>query len=105
MPNMATNLSNGAMAPQLTLYRHQRDGDITVTAEFAPIEYTITYHLTAVPIILTTRYLHHRKQNHYFEGCYRTGYTFEGWYDAASDGNEVTQIAKGSTGNIDLYAY
>ena len=32
----------------------------------------------------------------------RTGYAFDGWYDEA--GNEVTQITKGSTGDMTLYA-
>jgi uncharacterized repeat protein (TIGR02543 family) len=34
----------------------------------------------------------------------KTGYTFDGWYDAATGGNEITQITKGSTGNVELYA-
>lgn len=35
----------------------------------------------------------------------RTGYTFSGWYDNAElTGSAITQIAKGSTGNKDLYA-
>ena len=32
------------------------------------------------------------------------GYTFAGWYDAATGGNKVTSITKGSTGNKTLYA-
>lgn len=34
----------------------------------------------------------------------RTGYTFEGWYKEKKFKNEVTEITKGSTGNITLYA-
>jgi|GEM_PF-4915047 len=34
----------------------------------------------------------------------KTGYDFVGWYDTASDGNKITQIVKGSSGNIVLYA-
>jgi uncharacterized repeat protein (TIGR02543 family) len=34
----------------------------------------------------------------------RTTHTFKGWYTAASGGTKVTQIVKGSTGNIVLYA-
>jgi uncharacterized repeat protein (TIGR02543 family) len=34
----------------------------------------------------------------------RTGYTFGGWYDAASGGNPVTGIPLGSTGNKEFYA-
>ena len=34
----------------------------------------------------------------------KTGYTFVGWYNAASGGDKVTEIAHGSTGDIVLYA-
>ena len=34
----------------------------------------------------------------------RTGYNFEGWYDAATGGNKVEKIVKGSTGEKTLYA-
>jgi uncharacterized repeat protein (TIGR02543 family) len=34
----------------------------------------------------------------------KTGYTFAGWFDASSGGNQVTQIALGSTGDKTLYA-
>lgn len=34
----------------------------------------------------------------------RKGYSFKGWYDQASGGNKVTGIAKGSTGDTDVYA-
>jgi uncharacterized repeat protein (TIGR02543 family) len=34
----------------------------------------------------------------------RTGYTFEGWFDAAIEGRQVTEIAQGSTGDKNLYA-
>ena len=37
-------------------------GDITVTAEFAPIEYTITYHLDGGTNDPSNGYLHHRKK-------------------------------------------
>ena len=34
----------------------------------------------------------------------KTGYTFAGWWDASTGGNQVTQISAGSTGNKTLYA-
>lgn len=34
----------------------------------------------------------------------RIGYTFEGWYKEKKYKNQVTQISKGSTGNVTLYA-
>lgn len=35
----------------------------------------------------------------------RAGYTFEGWFDALNGGNQISSIAKGTTGNITLYAH
>ncbi len=34
----------------------------------------------------------------------RTGYTFLGWYDAQTDGNKISDIVKGSTGDKTLWA-
>ena len=34
----------------------------------------------------------------------KSGHNFLGWFDAASDGNKITEITTGSTGNIELYA-
>lgn len=34
----------------------------------------------------------------------RTGYTFDGWYDAAEGGNKVTTISATKTGSMNLYA-
>jgi len=35
----------------------------------------------------------------------RTGYTFTGWYDAATSGNKVTDISTTTTGDVTLYAH
>lgn len=81
-------------------------GPIAVEAEFAAIEYTITYHLDGGtnhednPATYTIE-----SDTITFENATKTGYTFGGWYDAATGGNKVTQIDSGSTGNVDLYAY
>ena len=80
--------------------------DITVQAEFAAIEYTITYNLDGGtnhednPATYTIE-----SETIIFEAPTKTGYTFVGWYDAATGGNKVTQIDSGSTGNVVLYAY
>ena len=34
----------------------------------------------------------------------RTGYTFKGWYEDAEYSKQVTEIEKGSTGDVELYA-
>ncbi len=79
-------------------------GDLTLTAKFDPIEYTITYVLNggangANPATYTveTAPITLNAPN-------RTGYVFLGWYDKEEGGNKVTEIAKGSTGNVTLYA-
>ena len=79
-------------------------GDFTLTAEWSAIEYTITYVLnggangdnpTDYTIETDTITLNAPS---------RTGYNFLGWYNAEVDGAEVTEIAKGSTGNLTLHA-
>lgn len=80
--------------------------DIDVTAEFAATEYSITYNLDGGtndennPDKYTIE-----SQTITLADASKTGYTFDGWYDATSGGNEVTEIAKGSTGDVNLYAY
>ncbi len=39
-----------------------------------------------------------------FKNATRKGYTFKGWYSDKKYKNKVTQIKKGSTGNVTLYA-
>ena len=39
-----------------------------------------------------------------FANATKNGYTFKGWYSAASGGNEITSISKTATGNMTLYA-
>lgn len=80
--------------------------DIDVTAEFAATEYSITYNLDGGtndennPDKYTVE-----SETITLADASKTGYTFDGWYDATSGGNEVTEIAKGSTGDVNLYAY
>jgi uncharacterized repeat protein (TIGR02543 family) len=80
--------------------------DMTITAQWTADEYSITYNLDggtnheskpepSTPLKTETITL---------KAATKTGYTFQGWYDADTGGNQVTQIAAGSTGGKTLYA-
>jgi uncharacterized repeat protein (TIGR02543 family) len=80
--------------------------NITITAQWTANEYSITYHLDggtndeANPAKYTIE-----TDTITLKEATKTGYTFDGWYDAAEGGNRVETITKGSTGDITLYAY
>lgn len=70
----------------------------------APIEYIIDYN---DPFSLT----HSNPDNYDIETetfalteLTKDGYQFLGWYDQETDGNRITEIVKGSHGNLSLYA-
>lgn len=82
-------------------------GNLNLYAYWTPINYTIEYELDggtnnglnptifnaddSLPIIL--------------EDPTKEGYNFIGWFDAAVDGNEITEIASSDLGtNLTLYA-
>ncbi|MCQ2327751.1 MAG: InlB B-repeat-containing protein [Paludibacteraceae bacterium] len=79
-------------------------GSVTLTASATPINYTITYngleggtHTNPANYTIETATIT-------LTDASRDNYTFDGWYDAATGGNKVTQIALGSTGNKTLWA-
>lgn len=79
-------------------------GDITLYARWEIIRYTITYegvedadnryHPTTYTI----------NDRVVFSVIIRPGYDLIGWFDAPTGGNQITEIPKGSTGNITIYA-
>jgi uncharacterized repeat protein (TIGR02543 family) len=77
----------------------------TYTAQWTANTYTIAYNLnggknnTDNPISYTVE-----TKTIILANATRTGYTFDGWYTDEAFTNAKTQIAKGSTGNITLYA-
>ena len=80
--------------------------DVEVQAVFAPIKYTITYNFDggtnaeANPAEYTIE-----SDAIALADPSWTGHTFGGWYENAQfTGDPVTTIAKGSTGNVTLYA-
>ncbi len=79
--------------------------NITLDAIWEIITYTITYHMDGGTIseenpstytIETTTFT--------LNDPTKTGYIFEGWYDDSSFAKKVTRIAKGTVGDLDLYA-
>lgn len=73
---------------------------------WVPVEYTITYHLNngtnhaANPASYTVE-----TPTFTLQAPTRERYTFEGWYlQSDFSGDKVTQIAKGTTGTLNLYA-
>lgn len=80
-------------------------GTVTLYAQWAPVQYTITYVLkdgknsksNPASYYVTSKTISLKKPT-------RTGYTFEGWYTDKNCTEEITKISNGSTGNITLYA-
>ena len=77
----------------------------TLLATFTPITYTITYHLNGGENHASNPATYNIEQAVTLQAPTRERYTFEGWYlQSDFSGDKVTQIAKGTTGDITLYA-
>ncbi len=79
--------------------------DVELTAEWTPIEYTISYVLnggTNADDAVTTFTVESEEIT--LLAPTREGYSFDGWYNAEIGGDKVTVIEAGSKGNITLYA-
>ena len=80
-------------------------GKVTLYAQWSKTKYTITYKLNKgtnsksnpSSYTITTKTIKLKNPT-------RKGYTFKGWYSDKKCTKKVTQIKKGSTGNITLYA-
>ena len=78
---------------------------IAVEAEFTITNYTINYELGGGENDSTNPETYTIESDTIsLKAPTRAGYTFEGWFTAATGGIQVTEIAKGSTGDITLYA-
>ena len=79
--------------------------DVELTAEWTPIEYTISYVLnggTNADDAVTTFTVESGETT--LLAPTREGYSFDGWYNAETGGDKVTVIEAGRVGNITLYA-
>ena len=78
--------------------------NITLTAKWAIITYTITYEdLDGAENPNTITSYTVESETIILQNPSKEGYIFQGWYDAEIDGNKES-IAQGSTGDITLYA-
>jgi uncharacterized repeat protein (TIGR02543 family) len=84
-----------------TYITSSRDVDLVIQL----IQYDITYELDGGTNATSNPDTYDVEDTVTFADPTRTGYTFDGWFDAASSGNEVTGITLGSSGDLTLYAY
>ena len=76
--------------------------DMTVHARFTPVKYTITYHVDGGTHENTAAYT--VEDAVVLSDAVKAGYTFLGWYSDSAFTTKVTEIAKGTTGDLSLYA-
>ena len=80
-------------------------GNITLYAKWEIVTYTITYNNCDEATNTNPENYTVETKTITLKNATKTGYTFDGWYDNANlTGEKITQIAKGSTENITLYA-
>ena len=85
--------------------KSENNATITLYAKWEIVTYTITYN--NCDEATNTNPANYTVETDTIElaDATKTGYTFDGWYDNANlTGEKITQIAKGSTGDITLYA-
>lgn len=76
--------------------------DLVLIAKWQPMTYKISYF--NVKGTSSNPYTYNITQEIQFKDISYKGYNFLGWYDSEEGGNKVTGIAKGSTGDIKVYA-
>ena len=83
---------------------YTQEAELQLYPTWTPIEYNITYH-NIDDATHTNPATYNIEQAVTLQAPTKTGYTFEGWYlQSDFSGDKVTQIAQGTTGNIELYA-
>ena len=79
-------------------------GDITLTAKWSVIGYDITYHNVDGATNSNPTAYDVENQPLALSDASKDGYRFLGWYTDAALANKVSEIAIGTTGDINLYA-
>ncbi len=82
----------------------KNSSDESVTANFTPITYSITYNNVEETEYTNPTSYTIESETITLTDASRENYTFDGWFDAETGGNQVTQIALGSTGDKTLWA-
>lgn len=81
------------------------NSDVSITVKFKVKTYTITYHNIDGATHTNPASYTVETPTFTLQAPTKELYTFDGWYsDAEFTGEKVTTIAKGTTGNIELYA-
>jgi len=92
-------------APEESVEPNDPDGPDNPKHEGALDEYTITYYnLNGAANNNPVDYMYDVEISLVNPGT-RTGYTFDGWYDAPTGGNRITAISRTDIGDKALYAY
>ena len=97
--------SEGTFTNKVTEITKGSTGDVTLYAKFTLETYNITYNLdggsndAGNPNTYTVD-----TETITLADASKKGYTFEGWYSEGTFTNKVTEITKGSTGDVTLYA-
>lgn len=79
-------------------------GNLTLTAKWDTIGYSITYHNVDGATHTNPVFYDVEDQPLTLSAASKTGYRFVGWYTDEALTNKVTEIAVGTTGDLDLYA-
>ena len=81
------------------------NSDVTITVKFKPTTYNITYHLNGGTNHASNPATYNIEQAVILQAPTKNEATFEGWYSHPNfAGEKITTIAKGTTGDITLYA-
>ena len=84
----------------------ERVVDVVFTADYQAVSYTITYEgLEGATHSNPTSYTIVTPTITFTNPTARAGYEFLGWFDAETDGNKVTGIVSGSTGDVTVWAH
>ena len=94
-----------SFATKVTEIAKGSTGNITLYAKWNLETYTITYELNGGTNVADNPAGYNAENETItLKEATKTGYTFGGWYKEDSFATKVTEIAKGSTGNVTLYA-
>lgn len=89
---------------KLTAISVAQTGNVTLYARWSAASYAITYNLDGGTNDDANAATYTYGTGLTLASPTRTGYTFDGWYDAAEGGNKVTAISDTQTGAVTLYA-
>lgn len=80
--------------------------DLNLIAKWQPLSYKISYYnvISGATGTSANPYTYNITQEVQLKDISNRGYNFLGWYDSEDGGNKVTGIAKGTTGDIKVYA-